>query len=78
MEWIFLNQTYRDGEDESSNSKRQAAAQQGEDGVAQVVVDRGVQWALSHIHSGLGNDGARLCNVLLLSIRRGTISWLKK
>lgn len=55
-----MNQTHCNGVDESSNSKRQAAAQQGEDGVAEVVVDWGIQRALSHIHSGLGNDGARL------------------
>lgn len=55
-----MNQTHCDGVDESSNSKGQAAAQQGEDGVAQVVVDWRIQRPLSHIHSWLGNDGARL------------------
>lgn len=57
------NRTYRDGVDEGSDSKGQAAAQHGEDGVGQVVVDRVGQRALGHVHRGLGSDGG------LLSVR---------
>lgn len=40
-EWTtFFFETHRDGEDKGGNSKWQATAQHGEDGVAQVVIDR--------------------------------------
>lgn len=54
--------------DEGNNSKRQAAAQQGEDGVAKIVFDWRIQRPLTHIHIGLGHDDTWLCLVLLLSI----------
>lgn len=39
-EWkTFFFETHQDGEDKGSNSKWQATAQHGEDGVAQVVID---------------------------------------
>lgn len=77
-----MNQTHLDGVDEGSNSKWQAAAQHGEDGVAHVVVDRVSQWALSHVHGGLGGDGGWLHEVLLsiyctCILRRASIALLK-
>lgn len=57
--------TSRDGIDESSDSKWQAATEHGEDGVAQIVIDRVLQRALSHVDSGLDGDRDRLPWVLL-------------
>lgn len=60
-----VEETHRDGVDEGSDSKRQAAADHGEDGVAQVVVDGVGQRALGDVHGGLHDDGGRLPRVLL-------------
>lgn len=77
-----MSQTHWDGVDEGSNSKWQAAAQHGEDGVAHVVVNRVSQRALSHVHGGLGSDGDLLRWVLLSIyctsiLRRASIALLK-
>lgn len=61
-----MNQTHRDGVDEGSDSEWQAAAQHGEDGVAQVVLDRFGQRALGQVHRGLDGDGGGLRRVLLI------------
>jgi len=62
------HRTHRDGVDEGSDAQRQAAAQQREDGVAQVVVDGDGQRASGHEHGGLHRDHGRLDSRVLLPI----------
>lgn len=56
---------YRDGVDEGSNAKWHAAADHGEDGVAQVVLDRVCKRVWGHKHGGLDHDSTGLNWVLL-------------
>lgn len=73
-----VNQTHRDGVDEGGNSKRQAAAQQGEDGVAQVVVHRDSQRASGHVDGGLDCDGGLLASWVLLLLLHKSATILRR
>lgn len=57
--------SYSDGVDEGGDAKWQAAADHGEDGVAQVVFDRVFQRVWGHKHGGLDHDSTGLSWVLL-------------
>lgn len=87
MDWsglVSVGLTHRDGVDEGSDSQGQAAAQHGEDGIAQVVVDGVCQRALGHIDGWLDGHGGhlpgvllsiRLLSIRLLSVWRSSILW---